>query len=201
MHQLASTGRRPPLLVVPSVPAAPRPLVVFFHGAGGRGEQSLVFVEHVAAERGLLVLLPTSAGSTWDLLSGGLGRDLDALDAALADVFAAHDVDRVAFAGFSDGGSYALSVGLANGDLGDAVLAFSPGFAAPPAQAGEPRVFISHGDADAVLPVDRCGRRVAGVLGRAGYDVRYEEFAGGHVVPPELVRAAVDWWLGDVGRG
>jgi hypothetical protein len=42
---------------------------------------------------------------------------------------------------------------------------------------------------------------VAGVLGRAGYDVRYEEFAGGHVVPPELVRAAVDWWLGDVGRG
>jgi predicted esterase len=158
-------------------------------------------VEEVAAERGLLVLLPTSAASTWDLLSGGLGRDLDALDAALADVFAAHDVDRVAFAGFSDGGSYALSVGLANGDVGDAVLAFSPGFAAPPAQVGAPRVFISHGDADAVLPVDRCGRRVAGALGRSGYDVRYEEFAGGHVVPPELVRAAAGWWLGDSGGG
>ena len=39
----------------------------------------------------------------------------------------------------------------------------------------------------------------------AGYDVRFEEFAGGHVLPPDLVAAAFDWWLsgGDVrpGRG
>jgi predicted esterase len=199
VRRLALPGRRPPLLVVPQGPVQARSLVVFFHGAGGRGEQSLVFVEEVAAARGLLVLLPTSSGSSWDLLTGGLGPDLAALDAALAEVFASHDVDRVAFAGFSDGGSYALSVGLANGDLGDAVLAFSPGFAAPPAQVGRPRVFISHGDADAVLPIDRCGRRLAEALGGAGYDVRYEEFAGGHVVPPEQVRAAVDWWLGGDG--
>jgi phospholipase/carboxylesterase len=201
VRRLPLPGRRPPLLVVPRAPADVRPLVVFFHGAGGRGEQSLVFVEEVAAERGLLVLLPTSASSTWDLLHGGLGADVFATDAALADVFATHDVDRVAFAGFSDGGSYALSLGLANGDLGDAVLAFSPGFAAPPVRVDGPRIFISHGDVDAVLPVDRCGRRVADVLGRTGYDVRYEEFSGGHVVPPEMVRAAVDWWLDGDGGG
>ena len=44
-------------------------------------------------------------------------------------------------------------------------------------------------------PVDRCGRRVAGDLRDDGYDVTYEEFTGGHVVTPELVTAALDWWL------
>ncbi len=29
----------------------------------------------------------------------------------------------------------------------------------------------------------------------AGYDVRYEEFDAGHVVPPHLVDEAVTWWL------
>lgn len=168
---------------------------MFFHGAGGRGEHGLPLLQDVAAERGLLVLLPSSAGSTWDLISGGLGRDVGGLDAALAHVFADYAVEHVAFGGFSDGASYALSIGLANGDLGEAVLAFSPGFAAPPVQVGQPRVFLSHGTADRVLPVDRCGRRVARLLQQAGYDVRYEEFAGGHVVPPEWVTEALDWWL------
>ena len=168
---------------------------MFFHGAGGRGEQGLPLLQDVATDRGLLVLLPTSASATWDLIAGGVGPDVDALDAALASVFAAHAVDAVGFGGFSDGASYALSVGLANGDLAAAVLAFSPGFAAPPAQVGRPRVFVSHGTADRVLPIDRCGRRVARLLDQAGYDVRYEEFAGGHVVPPDLVAEAVEWWL------
>ncbi|WP_146905678.1 alpha/beta hydrolase [Cellulomonas aerilata] len=197
--RLPLPSRQPPLLLVPGAAEGPRPLVVFFHGAGGHGQGSLGSVEAVAAERGLLVLLPTSAGATWDLVTGPPGQDVAALDLALAEVFSAYDVDRVAFAGFSDGGSYALSIGLANGDLGEAVLAFSPGFAAPPSQVGAPRVFVAHGDADAVLPVARCGRRVARTLDGAGYDVRYEEFAGGHVVPPRLVDAAVDWWLADAG--
>ncbi len=201
LHRLPGTGRSTPLLLVPPAPPGPRPLLVFFHGAGGRGEHALGFVESVATQRGVLVLLPTSAGSTWDLLRGGMGPDAGALDDALGAVFAAHDVGPVAVAGFSDGGSYALSIGLANGDLVGAVLAFSPGFAAPPAQVGSPRVFISHGRADAVLPVDRCGRRVARVLRQAGYDVRYEEFDGGHVVPADLVTAAVDWWTGPAAPG
>jgi phospholipase/carboxylesterase len=98
-------------------------------------------------------------------------------------------------AGFSDGASYALSLGLANGDLADAVLAFSPGFAAPPARVGRSRVWVSHGTADRVLPVDRCGRRVVAQLSAAGHDVTYEEFDGGHVITPGLVDAALDWWL------
>lgn len=183
------------MLVVPAEPERPRPLLVFFHGAGGQGDALVPFAERAAAGRGFLVLLPTSVGSSWDVIRGGFGPDVAALDGALADVFAEHRVDRVALGGFSDGGSYALSLGLSNGDLADTVLAFSPGFAAPSAQVGEPRIFISHGRADTVLPVDRCGRRLARVLGEAGYPVRYEEFPGGHVMPPDLVAAGVEWWL------
>ena len=146
----------------------------------------------------MLVLLPTSAASTWDLVSGQSGADVEALDSALAEVFSQHPVAGVAFSGFSDGASYALSLGLANGDLADAVLAFSPGFAAPPQQVGAPRVWLSHGTDDAVLPVDRCGRRVVRLLGQAGYDVHYEEFDGAHVVPPTCVTAALTWWLAPV---
>lgn len=195
VQPVALPGAREGLLVVPIGPPRPLPLLVFFHGAGGTAGHSLSVVQQAAAARGVLVLLPTSAASTWDLIAGGLGRDVAALDAALGEVFAQLPVDRVAFGGFSDGASYALSLGLANGDLADTVLAFSPGFAAPPSQHGSPRVWVSHGDADQVLPVDRCGRRVARTLTGAGYDVRYEEFAGPHVVRQEDVEAALDWWL------
>jgi predicted esterase len=34
---------------------------------------------------------------------------------------------------------------------------------------------------------------VARELAAAGRDVRYHEFAGGHVVPPEIVDEAFEW--------
>jgi phospholipase/carboxylesterase len=183
------------LLAVPPGGPAPRPLLVFFHGAGGTAEQGLAAVAEAAAARGVLVLAPGSATSTWDLIAGGLGRDVAALDAALTQVFTRCPVSQVALAGFSDGGSYALSLGVANGDLAAAVLAFSPGFVSSPGRYGRPRFWISHGTEDPVLPVDRCGRRVSAELLADGYDVTYEEFAGGHVITPALVGAALGWWL------
>ena len=184
------------LLAVPGGAAAPRPLLVFFHGAGGSARGSLPVVAGLAADAGALVLATSSAGSTWDLIAGGLGRDVAILDAALASVGEHAAVTRTAVGGFSDGASYALSLGLANGALFGEVLAFSPGFVAPPRLEGRPRIWISHGTGDRVLPVERCGRRVARELSDAGYDVSYDEFDGGHVVTPDLVEAALTWWLG-----
>jgi phospholipase/carboxylesterase len=148
-----------------------------------------------AEARDFLILAPESRGRTWDILEGAYGPDVDYIDAALERVLAWFDVSDVAVAGFSDGASYALSLGLANGDLFSDVLAFSPGFAAPDPIVGEPRVFISHGVHDRVLPVARCGRAVSQRLRRAGYDVDYREFDGGHVVPKQLVSAAVARFL------
>jgi predicted esterase len=188
---------RAPLLHVPPglAPGRAVPLVVALHGAGGNAEAGLGVLGDLAGERGLVVLAPASRGSTWDAVTGSEDRDTALLDQALARVFSTVPVDpgRVAVAGFSDGASYALGLGLANGDLFGRVVAFSPGFVAGTARAGRPAVFVSHGDADDVLPVDRTSRRIVPVLRDDGYDVIYREFPGGHAVPPEVAREAVDW--------
>jgi phospholipase/carboxylesterase len=101
----------------------------------------------------------------------------------------------VAVAGFSDGASYALSLGLGNGDLFTHVIAFAPGFMAPEAQVGSPRLFVTHGVGDRILPIDVCSRRLVPRLERAGYDLLYREFDGGHVVPPVLASEAMRWFL------
>ena len=196
VHQLDLGGGAEVLLAVPPGEPGPRPLLVFFHGAGGNPGQTLAAVSAAAAERGVLVLAPRSGAATWDLIAGRLGRDVAVLDAALAEVAEHVAVSRCAVGGFSDGASYALSLGPANGDLFDAVLAFSPGFARPPAAIGQPRIWITHGTDDRVLPVDRCGRRLASTFDASGYDVTYVEFDGGHVVRPEGVPASLEWWLG-----
>jgi predicted esterase len=95
----------------------------------------------------------------------------------------------MAIAGFSDGASYALSVGLMNGLLFRDIVAFSPGFMAPLRREGRPRVFIAHGSDDPVLPVQR-GRAIAERLADEGYDVLYQQFAGAHLVAPALAQAA-----------
>jgi phospholipase/carboxylesterase len=197
VHEVAPGPGTEAWLSVPPGGPGPRPLLVFCHGAGGTARDALAAVAGPAAGCGVLVLATTSAAATWDLITGGLGRDVAAMDAALAEVARRVAVDRVALGGFSDGASYALSLGLANGDLAGAVLAFSPGFAAPPSRVGRPRVRVAHGTRDRVLPVARCGRAVVHRLRAEGYDVAYDEFDGGHEVPPDLVAAALGWWLGD----
>jgi len=131
------------------------------------------------------------------VILGGFGEDVRFVDRALEHAFKRFNVDphHVAIEGFSDGASYALSLGITNGDLFGEVMAFSPGFAAPGPSRGRPRFFITHGTEDRVLPIDVTSRKVAPRLERAGYDVRYEEFVGGHTPNPDLVQDAVDWFL------
>lgn len=56
------------------------------------------------------------------------------------------------------------------------------------------RVSARHGVRDPVLPVS-CGRRIVPMLHHAGLDVTYDEFEGGHVVPPDVAARAADWFL------
>jgi predicted esterase len=173
-------------------PGSAVPLVVMFHGAGGTPQRSLDLVREAADEHGFTVVAPASTASTWDVIAGGWGPDVRRVDQVLTEVFARVAVDprRIVASGFSDGASYALSLGLANGDLFTHVAAFSPGFVAAPAWEGTPAVFVSHGRGDRVLPIDRTSRRLVPALRQAGYDVRYVELSGGHGVPPEALDAA-----------
>ncbi|WP_448628453.1 alpha/beta hydrolase [Geodermatophilus sp. URMC 64] len=195
-HPLGLVRDRDPLLHVPPglPPGRPAPLVVSLHGAGGDAAAGLGLLEAVADERGFLLLAPASRGRTWDAVGGVFGPDAALTDRALEQVFSGVPVDgdRLTVAGFSDGASYALGLGLANGDLFGRVIAFSPGFAPITPRTGRPEVFISHGTEDGVLPLAETSRRIVPALREDGYRVTYREFDGGHEVPPDIVREAAD---------
>ncbi|MDQ4098377.1 MAG: alpha/beta hydrolase [Actinomycetota bacterium] len=176
-------------------PAVPLPLVVMLHGAGGDARGALEPFLPRADEAGMILLAPESRGRTWDVLLGGYGRDVGFIDRALQVTMDRYAVDgtRVAVEGFSDGASYALGLGLGNGDLFSAVVAFSPGYAPPATPQGRPRLFLSHGVRDEVLPIDRCSRRIVPRLRRLNYEVEYVEFDDGHTVPEAIVDHALAW--------
>ena len=111
----------------------------------------------------------------------------------LAWAFAHADVDakRVGIGGFSDGASYALSLGLANGDLFSRIFAFSPGFIREATPVGKPVIDVFHGTRDRILPIDATSRRIVPRLRRQGYDVTYVEFDGPHTVLSEHERVAL----------
>ena len=191
------------LLYVPAGYALDRPvpLVVLLHGAGSDARSGLEPLLELADDAGLLLLAPDARGQTWDVVRGGFGLDVAAIDALLERVFERFAVDpaRVAIGGFSDGASYALSLGLTNGDLFTHIVAFSPGFMDPGRRQGRPRIYVSHGERDPVLPIERCSRRIVPSLRRRGYPVEYREFAGGHAVPRAIAADAVSWLGGGGG--
>jgi predicted esterase len=201
-HRLGLGTRRDGLLVVPPAAAGPDgvPLVVALHGAGGSGEQMVDLLGPTAREHGFVLLAPDSRARTWDVIAGGYGPDVLFTGEAMAHATASVRVDpaRTAVCGFSDGASYALSLGIANGDVFSAVVAYSPGFSAAVVRHGAPRIFVAHGVEDRVLPVARCSRRLVPRLRDEGYDVRYLEFAGGHTVPAAVIRESLPWLLGTV---
>ncbi|WP_225854863.1 alpha/beta hydrolase, partial [Micromonospora sp. ALFpr18c] len=186
-------GRPLGMAYAPPRTDAPYRLVLLLHGAGGSARHALDLLLPVADAHHLLLMAPQSSAASWDLIAGGFGVDVRRIDGLLATAYDGYPVRDVTLGGFSDGASYALSLGLANGDLIDAVLAFSPGFAAPPATHGRPRIFVSHGVDDRVLPIDVCSRRLVPRLHERGYAVRYEEFPGGHEVPSPVRDAATTW--------
>ena len=173
------------------------PLLVLLHGAGGAGDRMLARVSAYTDEAGIAVLSPSSQGATWDAIRGDFDADVAMIDKALAKVFEQLPIDpaHVIVGGFSDGASYALSLGLINGDLFKHVLAVSPGFIVPGQERDRPRVFISHGMEDPILPYERCGKRIAGDLKGRGFDVTFSDFHGGHEIPPDIGRAGMAWAL------
>ncbi len=196
-HPLGIDHDRDGLLYIPTGyrPEVPMPLAVVFHGAGGTA-QSVMNTFPLADRHGVIILAPDSRDQrTWDLVLGSYGPDADFLATALAATFGRCAVDRsrLVVAGHSDGASYALSFGIGAGDVFPQILAFSPGVMSPVAATGKPRIFISHGISDSVMPIDDTSRRFVPRLTGLGYDVTYREYEGRHGVPPEIVAAGFDW--------
>ena len=120
---------------------------------------------------------------------------MSTIGAALKDTYARCTIDRkrMAIAGHSDGASYALSLGIGTGETFGHIMAFSPGVMQPAEVHGKPRIFISHGLSDAVMPIDVTSREFVTRLKKLGYDVTYREYEGRHGVPPAIVREGFEW--------
>lgn len=160
------------------------------HGATQSAGDMFWYLGNAPEETGVAVLAPYSRDTTWDAIGGGFGIDVEFLNRALERVFENVSIDpkRISIGGFSDGASYGISLGLINGDLFTSIVAYSPGFVIDGTPNSKPRIFISHGTNDGILPIDRCGRRIAAQLKARGYDVTFREFEGDHEIPADVVR-------------
>jgi phospholipase/carboxylesterase len=210
--QNASTGLqkisgRNGLLYIPTDYAGPLPLLILLHKAGGspsewfsRGGSYAPYAD----KGGFIILAPESPGQSWGTGPKNWGYDYLAINRALEEAFArcAIDRNRLAIGGFSDGASYALSLGLANGDVFSYIIAFSPGFIVraqargrigPNQEVRIPLVYIAHGASDNVLPIASTSRIFVSSLRKNGYNVEFREFSGGHHLSRQVADQAMSW--------
>ncbi len=201
IHELGlSADGRDGLFYVPANynPKTSAPLILSLHGSRGERIGQLNMLRAQADRSGAILLVPESRKRTWDrIIDDEFGPDFAYIDQALALVFKTVNIDRTRMAinGFSDGASYALALGLTNGDLFTHIMAFSPGGADPSSEIGKPKIFISHGTADDILPIGECSRAIVPQLIHDGYDVTYREFEAKHEVPDFIRDEMLTWFL------
>ena len=175
--------------------AAATPLLVWLHGAGGGGNVSPDLAA-MADEFGVIVLAPDSREWTWDAILGNWGPDLEFLQRAMRQTLDRYSIDRgrIWLGGFSDGGSYSLSLGISYGNVFHKVFAGAPGVMQPIEVNGKPSIFLAHGRQDQTMPIDETSRKFLGKLKALEYNVTYREYEGGHTLPPEILREVFEWF-------
>jgi phospholipase/carboxylesterase len=197
-HWLAlGNGQRALMRVTAGGGTRGKALVLALHGAGSGGSRGGLYALRGGwNEPGVVMVAPASLGGTWSFLRGP-DQDLPFVDRALKRAFARCRIDplRVAIGGFSDGATYALTLGVSNGDLFRGIIALSPGGVLGENAVGKPRVFVAHGTLDNVLPISRTSDQIVKQLRAFGYRVTYRKFRGGHEVRPAISREAVRWFL------
>jgi phospholipase/carboxylesterase len=196
---LSDDGRDGTLYVPKSYKdGAPMPLLMMLHGFRGTA-QGVRMTFPLAEEFGVIVIAPESRDITWGQSAPGFDPDVHYLAGAYKYVADLLDVDptHVALGGISDGAGYALSMGLAYGDIFNHLMIFSGGLMLPYRKQGKPHIFIAHGLNDTQMPIDQTARRFVPELKGEGYDVTLREYDGGHGAPLPIVREAFEWFLAD----
>jgi phospholipase/carboxylesterase len=197
----------------------PSPLVIGLHGNGGNADDMM---DAMAPESfpGMICAAPEGAYLRDDLawMPGGhyswrlpnADRALwpvidpptsDYILAVVEEISAVQPVSEVILLGFSQGVSVAYRTAMRRPERLSAVIAFAGSY---PAESTTPqemkagnrlRVFIAHGTDDTQVPVQQ-SERARDLLREAGYRVQFETFAGGHTLPPDMMRRAGEWIRG-----
>lgn len=194
INRLGLGTSRDGYLYVPAgyVPGRPAAFLMALHGAGIPAQGPLNLWSPYADARGFLLLSVDSANATWDAMQGRYGVDVAFIDSALKRAFSRVSVDpsRLAVSGFSDGATYALGLGLANGDLFPRTIANSPGGIVPSdtPDTGHTDFFFSHGVQDTILPIEFASRRIGSRLRQGDTPSRSSSSREATRSPPTLRR-------------
>jgi len=187
-------------------PREARPLIVALHGAYGHGAEFLWTWQREARSRRMLLMAPTSRGTTWSF--NGPDIDAPALDSMLRYVRENWQVDpeRILLTGLSDGATYTLLHGLRE-ESPYTVLAPLSGVLHPAnlvngnvERAEGRRIYLVHGALDWMFPV-QVARVAAEMLKGAGADLRYREIEDlSHTYAREENACILEWSWGDRDR-
>lgn len=175
------------------------PVVLFLHGAGERGTNTRAAVQVGLGPqlkrrpREFVAVFPQCRPEAWWTDARMQSVALAALDAATTEFHG--DRRRTTLAGLSMGGYGAIGLAAAHPERFAAVVAICGGvlppwlrgrpilegeadpYAAAAAALGKTPVWLFHGAADNVIPVEE-SRKLHQALEAAGGDVRYTEYAG-----------------------
>jgi len=206
-HVSIERGESRAVLLTPSeIDLAKRyPLITVLHGAGRQDEMLVKACRDEPEKRDALFLVPRSLLPTWDLIASPERPDLDFLEYAYDLIFRRYPVDaeRLGLLGYSDGASYALSVGLSNPELFRAVMAWAAGFVAIENEAAaqdtrRPAVLIEYGTHDELFPFEQVAVPMREQLEAFGCAVTFRVDQGGRHWPSgQFQDEALDWFFSE----
>ncbi len=189
------------------------PLFTVLHGAGRQDEALAVGYRREPARCQAFFLIPRSLEPTWDLIAGGERRDLDFLEYAYDLIYRRYPIDALqqSLIGYSDGASYALSVGLCNASMFSALMVWAAGFLVldpptadafrrSPASEPRPRIYLEYGTHDELFDFQQVAIPMRENLEKVGLDVTFSVDEGGRHWPSgSFHREALDWYFADAG--
>ncbi len=177
------------------------PLIVALHGGSGHGQDFLWTWLREARTRGAIVVAPTSRDRTWSLM-GGPDRDAQPLADLVSRVCDHWRIDRghMLITGMSDGATYSLLGGLADGMP---FTHFAPisGVLHPDnmvngnlARVRDRPVYLVHGTLDWMFPVETAHMARDTLLG-AGADLVFREIEDlSHTYPRDENARILEWF-------
>ena len=121
----------------------------------------------------------------------------------LSELSAKYSISNIYMMGFSQGTAYAYAVGIKHPDLITGIICFGGKILdmdKPYSLLSEEdikkgkdlRVFIAHGMKDQEIELD-ASLKARDLLEKHQYEVSYDQFEGGHWLPPEMLNKAVKW--------
>lgn len=171
------------------------PLVIWLHGGGGDSSDADHMMK-IADKHEIVLLSLDSRHNTWDGIDSTFGPDVRFIDKAMQHVFerVAINPSKVVLAGLSDGGSYALALGRANGEVFTHLAAVAPWRLSPPSpRVGQPKIFLAHGTKDNVYPIFFTRQFIKPSLEKEGYELEYFEFDAAHWATEPMVQKMFAW--------